>query len=179
MEKITSLQNNLVKHALDLREARHRREEGMTVIDGAREIKRALDTGISLDKVFFVQGQQDVLLKQLVSKKIELIEVSDKVMEKLSFGERHEGILALAKPPFLSFNDLKLSPKPLVVVLESLEKPGNLGLFCAPAMGLVLKQCWSVTLKQIFIILMLSDPVQAPFLSFLLFVLMQMRFLHF
>jgi TrmH family RNA methyltransferase len=127
MDKITSLQNEMIKKAQTLREARGRREAGMTVIDGAREIKRAFEAGIILDKVFYVKGQQDVLLKQLEARKIESVEVSDKVMEKLAYGERHEGIIALAKTPLLSLKDLKLSKEALVVILESLEKPGNLG----------------------------------------------------
>jgi TrmH family RNA methyltransferase len=127
MEKITSLQNPLIKKAQALREARDRREQGMTIIDGAREIRRAFEAGIALEKVFYVDGQQEGLLKKIVSKKVELIEVSSQVMEKLAYGERHEGIIALAKIPQLSLKDLKLSREPLVVVLESLEKPGNLG----------------------------------------------------
>jgi len=127
MEKITSFQNVLVKKAQALREARERREQGLTIIDGAREIKRAFEAGVILEKVFFVNGQQEALLKQLSASKIELIEVGDKVMEKLAYGERHEGVLALAKTPVKSLNDLKLSAQPLIVILESLEKPGNLG----------------------------------------------------
>ncbi len=127
MEKITSLQNTLVKHALSLREGKDRREQGMTVIDGLREIKRALEAGIVLSKVFYVDTLEESFLKILRVRKIELIEVSDKVMEKLAYGERHEGVLAIALTPVLTLNDLKLSPQPLVVVLESLEKPGNLG----------------------------------------------------
>ena len=72
MEKITSFQNVLIKKAQALREARERREQGMTIIDGAREIKRAFEAGIILDKVFYVKGQQEALLKQLASKKIEI-----------------------------------------------------------------------------------------------------------
>lgn len=127
MEKITSFQNILIKQTQDLREARNRREQGMTIIDGTREIKRALEAGIVLEKIFYVQGQQEVLLKKLSTHKIEFIEVSDKVMEKLAYGERHEGVIAVAKTPHLTLKDLKLSKEPLVVVLESLEKPGNLG----------------------------------------------------
>ena len=52
MEKITSLQNGLIKKAQALREARERREQGMTIIDGAREIRRAFEAGIVLDKSF-------------------------------------------------------------------------------------------------------------------------------
>jgi TrmH family RNA methyltransferase len=127
MEKITSFQNTLIKKVQSLREARERREQGMTIIDGAREIKRAFEAGIILDKVFYVQGQQETLLKQFSPKKIETIEVSDKIMEKLAYGERHEGIIAVVKTPSLTLKDLRLSAEPLMVVLESLEKPGNLG----------------------------------------------------
>jgi len=127
MEKITSFQNIWVKKVQALRESRERRESGLTIIDGVREIKRAFEAGIIFDKVFYVKGLQESLLKQLSTRKIECIEVGDKVMEKLAYGERHEGIIALAKPPILTLKDLKLTNHPLVVVLESLEKPGNLG----------------------------------------------------
>jgi TrmH family RNA methyltransferase len=127
MEKITSLQNMLVKQAQAMRESRERREQKMTIIDGAREIRRAFEAGIMLNRVFYVQGKQDELLKRLTANKIETIEVSDKVMEKLAYGERHEGIIALAETSYYSLKDLRLSANPLVVVLESLEKPGNLG----------------------------------------------------
>ncbi|MBF0570441.1 MAG: RNA methyltransferase [Candidatus Omnitrophica bacterium] len=127
MDKITSLQNGMIKDTQGLREARERRERGMTIIDGVREIKRAFEAGVVLDKVFYVKGQQSDLLKQLTAKKVEIIEVSDRILEKLAYGERHEGIIALAKTPVLTLKDLKLSKEPLVVVLESLQKPGNLG----------------------------------------------------
>lgn len=143
LEKITSLQNGMIKKALGLRESRERREIGMTVIDGVREIKRAFEAGIVLDKVFYVKGQQEDLLKQLASKNIELVEVSGQVMEKLAYGERHEGIMALAKTPALSLKDLELSAQPMVVVLESLEKPGNLGA--------VLRTCDGVGVEAVLV----------------------------
>ena len=127
MEKITSLQNEMIKKAQALREPSERRKAGLTIIDGAREIKRALDAGIVLDKVFYVKGQHEGILKQFNLKQIETVEVSNKVIEKLAYGDRHEGIIALARTPILTLKDLKLSDQPLVVVLESLEKPGNLG----------------------------------------------------
>jgi TrmH family RNA methyltransferase len=127
MEKITSFQNPWVKKVQALREAAERRAQGLTIIDGPREIKRAIKAGIGLEKIFYVEGQQHALLKELAAKKVEIIEVTDKIMEKLSYGERHEGLLALAKLPILTLKDLKLSAQPLLVILESLEKPGNLG----------------------------------------------------
>ena len=127
MEKITSLQNALIKKVQALRESRERLDAGMAIIDGAREIKRAFEAGVILDKVFYVKGQQEALLKQLQAKPIEFVEVSSNVMEKIAYGARHEGIMAVMKTSLLSLKDLKLSTQPLVVVLESLEKPGNLG----------------------------------------------------
>ena len=117
MEKIISFQNILIKKVQALREARERRAQGMTIIDGVREIQRAFKAGLVLDKIFYVKGQQEALLKQLSAGKIELIEVSDKIMEKLAYGERHDGIIALAPIPLLGLKDLTLSPQPLVVVL--------------------------------------------------------------
>jgi TrmH family RNA methyltransferase len=143
MEKITSFQNALIKKAQALREARERRAQGMTTIDGAREIKRAFEAGIIFDQIFYVKGQQEPLLEQLQAREIGLVEVSDKIMEKLAYGERHEGIIALAKTPHLNLKDLKLSVQPLLVVLESLEKPGNLGA--------VLRTCDGVGVEAVLV----------------------------
>jgi RNA methyltransferase, TrmH family len=143
MDKITSFQNVLIKKAQALREARERREMGMTIIDGAREIKRAFEAGIIIMQVFYLKGQQDDLLKQLQAKKIEFVEVSSQVMEKLAYGDRHEGIIAVIKTPLLILKDLKLSTHPLVVVLESLEKPGNLGA--------VLRTCDGVGVEAVLV----------------------------
>ena len=143
MEKITSLQNIMIKQAQALRESRERREAGMTIIDGVREIQRAFKAGLVLDKIFYVKGQQEALLKQLSAGKTDFIEVSDKIMEKLAYGERHDGIIALVPIPLLNLKDLKLSPQPLVVVLESLEKPGNLGA--------VLRTCDGVGVEAVLV----------------------------
>jgi TrmH family RNA methyltransferase len=143
MDKITSFQNVLIKKAHALRESRERREQAMTIIDGTREIKRALEAGVALTQVFYVKGQQEALVKQLSAMKVESIEVSDKIMEKLAYGERHEGIIALAKIPLLTLKDLKLSSHPLLVVLESLEKPGNLGA--------VLRTCDGVGVEAVLV----------------------------
>jgi TrmH family RNA methyltransferase len=143
MEKITSLQNVLIKKVQTLREARQRRETGMTIIDGAREIQRAFEAGVILDKVFYVKDKQTSLLEQLAARKIELVEASDQVMEKLAYGERHEGVIALAKTPVIGLKDLKLSSRAMVVVLESLEKPGNLGA--------VLRTCDGVGVEAVLV----------------------------
>ncbi len=143
MEKITSVHNQLIKQAIGLRESPGRREAKMTIIDGTREIMRALEAGVALERVFFVQGRQDQLVRQLSGQGIEAIEVSAQVMEKLDYGQRHEGIVALGHTPYRALKDLKLSSQPLVVVLESLEKPGNLGA--------ILRTCDGVGIEAVLV----------------------------
>lgn len=137
------MHNGCVKKALALRDAKGRASAGMTIIDGEREVRRALEAGFFLDKVFYVESVPQDLWTMLTSKGIVSISVTPAVMEKLVYGKRYEGILAVAKTPTRGFKDLTLSAAPRVVVLESLEKPGNLGA--------VLRTCDAVGVEAVFV----------------------------
>ena len=63
----------------------------------------------------------------------EIIELDKKAYEKIAFGERKEGIIAVAKDPGICLKDIKIKPKSLIMVLEGLEKPGNLGALARTA----------------------------------------------
>ncbi|MBF0511105.1 MAG: RNA methyltransferase [Candidatus Omnitrophica bacterium] len=143
MQRITSVHNVLVKKALRLREAKDRCVSGETIIDGVREIKRALEAGVLLEKVFVVEGFKDGILAPLASRQVEIIETTNQIMEKLAYGKRHEGMIALSKPKRWTFDDLKLSAHPLVVIVEALEKPGNLGA--------ILRTCDGVGVEVVFV----------------------------
>lgn len=129
---ITSAQNPLIKATADLREARARKKSGLMLIDGVREINRALKAGVNITQAFvcpklFTNRGEAELLAQLTKLKIEIIEVNEAVFGKLGFGERQEGLLTVAVIPKRMLNELSLSKKPLVVIVEAVEKPGNLG----------------------------------------------------
>ena len=127
--QITSVQNPLIKQAMALRDPKMRKATGLTLIDGLREIQRALEAGVAIETIFYCPkfiGNQ-VGLKLLAAQKKLGVEVADKVFEKIAYGERAEGVIAVARISFKHFNDLKLPENPLVVVIESIEKPGNLG----------------------------------------------------
>lgn len=129
---ITSTQNVLVKYIVTLREPKVRKNEGVTIIDGVRELKRAFEAGIKPDKVLFCPQlfsgrREEELIEQLARQGVELIEVNNMVFAKMAFGDRHEGILALASVSAKTLAQLKLPANPLVVIVESVEKPGNLG----------------------------------------------------
>ncbi len=139
---ITSLQNPRVKDAISLRDRRQRRRRGLFLIDGLREISRAAAAGISLEAVFVChkllgdkEHESIAILGHAAAKRVEQIEVSAAVFERLAFGDRAEGIVAVARMPRRALDDLKLPACPLVAVIEGVEKPGNVGAVLRSADG--------------------------------------------
>jgi len=132
MRSISSLHNPRVKAASRLRDGRHRARERRFLVDGLREIHRARDAGIELVEVFVClercsrTRQRDVasLLGDLEG---ERFDVTPEVFDKLAFGDRAEGIVAVARTPDRRLGEIDLPPAPLVAVIEGIEKPGNLG----------------------------------------------------
>lgn len=131
MTEITSLQNPRVKAAVRLRDGRHRQHQRRILIDGTREIGRALEAGVRLLEAFvsepFSSDDARRLLVRLPESGVELLKVSESVFEKLAFGRRTEGIVAVASTPDALLSQLTLPDNPLVAVLEGVEKPGNVG----------------------------------------------------
>ncbi len=134
-ELITSLQNPKIKHLVQLQQkSAVRREEGLFVVEGRRELMHCLDAGYEVDSVFTVSEEQgiEVLCKQSIQTgNIPIIyNVSPKVYEKIAYRGSTEGIVAVVKARHRSLESLKElheGESPLYVVLESVEKPGNLG----------------------------------------------------
>jgi TrmH family RNA methyltransferase len=110
------------------------------IIDGVRELTRALDAGLEVTEVFacFPYCQAEAtkpLMNRLADQDIELLQVSPTVMDRLAFGNRREGIVGIARIPRRSLEELPLPPRPLIVVLEQVEKPGNVGAVIRTADG--------------------------------------------
>ena len=130
MEKrITSLQNPEVKRVVALTEkARDRKEQNRFVVEGVREISLAQQSGYSFEKLFVCSDLYKPETEYPINlKSTELIEVSTEVFNKMAYRANNGGLLALAEQKALYITDLLLKDEPLVLVLESLEKPGNLG----------------------------------------------------
>lgn len=132
MLSITSLQNPHVKAAVRLRERRHREKQGQILIDGARELRRAIDAGLTLIEVFVCESlcrtrEARQLAAALPSTGTTIYSVTEPVFAKLAFGDRIEGVLGVAAMPEQRLDRVRLPELPLVAVLEGLEKPGNLG----------------------------------------------------
>lgn len=136
---ITSVQNPRVKEAIRLRDRRQRKKEGRFLIDGAREMNRAIDAGVELVELFVCESQCASVESRRVLEQLadpdqrarlgdpHLWIVSPAVLEKLAFGQRSEGVLGVGRGRPRQLDELSLSPIPLVAVLDGVEKPGNIG----------------------------------------------------
>ncbi|PQO26191.1 rRNA methyltransferase [Blastopirellula marina] len=133
MEIIRSLQNAQIKSAIKLRDRRGRMQQQRTVIDGLREIRRALQAGFPIETMFVlpeaISGPETAFFEEILADTddISILHVTHEVMEKLAFGQRVEGAVAVAKFPEKKLSDIVLPECPLVVVIEQVEKPGNVG----------------------------------------------------
>ena len=129
-ENITSLQNPRVKSLITLKKSRERRLLNRIIIEGYREITLAIDSGFAVKELYSCRsldaGNHLATLSELVDQR-NIFEISPEVFEKLAYREASDGLIAVAEPRFLNLQDLKLSDCPLILVLESVEKPGNLG----------------------------------------------------
>jgi TrmH family RNA methyltransferase len=159
-ELLTSAQNPKVKRLLALqKDSSLRREAGIFVVEGRRELGHCLAAGFTVDTVFVCpelcgdgsvngrgplarKGQWEGWSKAEVSGKtdpetlpsptgaesrVKVFEVSKEVYERIAYRGSTEGVIAEVFTRNLSLEDLHLPDNPLIAVLESVEKPGNLG----------------------------------------------------
>jgi len=130
MEQITSLQNPRVKQIVQLSKVRERREQGLVIVEGAREIGLALDAGHEPEVVYVCpeiyakSGYPDLLNRITIQKQIAF---TSAIFEKVAYREGSDGLIALIKPKEHRLDQLQLQENPFIIVLESVEKPGNLG----------------------------------------------------
>lgn len=136
MKQITSAQNPRIKAAIRLKSTRGRKTQQRVIIFGAREVHRAIQSGIQPIEVFLCtgileSGKAAGLLTALPAS-TPVYDLPPEIMDKLRYGERQDGAVMVAQRPAMHLSALKLdgpgeSAPPLVVILESIEKPGNIG----------------------------------------------------
>lgn len=135
-EKITSLQNPRLKRLVRLRERRERDEAGMFLIEGYREVRRALEKGVRPAELYFSPGwflgeNEPALIAQAEAAGAQVFELTKEAFAKVAYRERPDGLLAVAPQWKRTLADLEpvVGPEraPLLLVVEAIEKPGNLG----------------------------------------------------
>jgi TrmH family RNA methyltransferase len=126
MKQITSAQNSFIKSLIQLQEkAKARKQSGTFLIEGMREIELAIKGNYEIETILFLP--ELVSNNQITKLTDNPIEISKEVYQKLAYRDTTEGILAVAKTKSLQLADLKLSENPLILVMEAIEKPGNIG----------------------------------------------------
>lgn len=131
MKIVTSDQNPTLRQAIRLHESRGRRQQQRIIIFGESEIRLAQRSGVSFSEIFVCQEKLDdvdgQLLNALQSQQVPIISLKSELFRKLAFGDRQDPIVATAKRPENSLEDIVPKTNELVVVIEAIEKPGNLG----------------------------------------------------
>lgn len=127
-KEITSVQNSLIKNVVLLQEkSRERRKQGLFIIEGKREINLALAGDYEIATIFFLE---DIITSDFINQfgKSTCIQVSKQVYDKIAYRNTTEGVLAIAKTKDLALESIVFkNKKPLVLIAESPEKPGNIG----------------------------------------------------
>ena len=133
---ITSTQNPKIKDALSLRDRRDRDEQGLFLIEGYRELTRAHAGNVDMQTLFicpelFLGENEPALIEHIRKKGATIINCSERVFRKISYRDRPDGLVGIAKQMKHTLHDLEKQlqgvTNPLLVVAEAIEKPGNLG----------------------------------------------------
>lgn len=136
---VSSRQNPRFKAAVALRDARERRAQGRILVDGAREIGRALDAGASVVESWIapkrIRSDAARALLPRLGAAGALVETTPELLAHLAYGERDEGVVAVVQTPTSGLADLVLPERPLLAVVEGVEKPGNFGALLRSADG--------------------------------------------
>ncbi|MBQ7273272.1 MAG: RNA methyltransferase [Bacteroidales bacterium] len=141
METITSAQNPKIKNLLLLQEkSKARREQGLFVVEGRRELEHCLEAGYNVRTLFVcpeIAGEETLpsaLLRNPVRANATgsvsspaVIEIPEALYRKVAYRGSTEGIIAEVEYKERKLSDLRLPENPLIMVLEAVEKPGNLG----------------------------------------------------
>ncbi|MCX6795548.1 MAG: RNA methyltransferase [Candidatus Falkowbacteria bacterium] len=127
MENITSISNPKIKLLMTLRtKSAKRKEAGLFLIDGLREVKEAIRNGLIIEQLFYCEQLVDNF-KEIQNLGQELTKLSKEAFLKVCYKESPDGVIALAKAVSKSLKDLKVTKNSIFLVLEAVEKPGNLG----------------------------------------------------
>lgn len=132
MKEINSIHNPLIKEVFQLQEkSKARKKSGLFIIEGMREIEIALKNGYQIEQLLccFELMNEDYFntFRTKINAATQFISISKEIYQKIAYRESTEGIIAVTNVKSHRLEEIKLPENPLIIVLESLEKPGNIG----------------------------------------------------
>ena len=131
-EKITSTSNPKIKNIVQLiAKSSERKKQNLIIIEGLIEIELALKSKFKINSVLYCsdlvnKNNESLRILQLFDEKT-ITEVSEPVYKKIAYRDSSNGIVAVVEPSEKKLDDIKLGDNPFIIILESVEKPGNLG----------------------------------------------------
>jgi len=127
-DHITSTKNKRIQNLVRLEKPRERKEQGVFSIEGLKEIGKAYKAGYSVDALFFCPDVISIdQVETFTNRETEVFSVTKEVFAKITYRENSGGMVVVSKPKSHSLQNIHLHENPLIIVLESVEKPGNLG----------------------------------------------------
>lgn len=132
LERITSVKNDRIKHLVRLRDRSHRKRQKLFIIEGFRELNRAIKCSWPIETFYFCEdlftAEESLdLMEQMELSGRDCYALSEAAFRKAAFRSGPDGILAVAKERHWELGTLPMGSPPLLVVVEGIEKPGNLG----------------------------------------------------
>lgn len=125
---LSSTQNPKIKKLLALQQKSSlRRETGLFVVEGRREIQQCIDAGYEIDTLYIRAKETEAVVPPDMPAEINTFFVSPHVYERIAYRESTEGVIAVVHTRNRTLNELSFKDNPLLIVLERVEKPGNLG----------------------------------------------------
>ncbi|HEY6564979.1 MAG TPA: TrmH family RNA methyltransferase, partial [Pirellulaceae bacterium] len=129
---IHSPHNERLKRAIELRGHKGRVRQGRFLIDGLREATRALQSSLEIDEVFICpevlqSGMAQRLVDLAAARCQRVYEIPEHLWKKLRYGDRPDGIILVGCDGPRHLTDARLNAVSLVVVIQGVEKPGNIG----------------------------------------------------
>lgn len=132
MRQLVSPRNAEIRELLKLRDRRTRDREGLFLIEGRREVTRAVQADVRIRTLYLCDGfggpaGMTDLIDNLQLLGVEAVAVSEAAFSRLSMREKPDGVLALAESWTVDLRQLELPAEPLLLIVDGVEKPGNLG----------------------------------------------------
>ena len=131
-EQINSLTNQKIKNVVKLRDRKHRDESRLTIVEGHKEVLRAIEAEVEIAELyvfpeFIDKFDNQQIIDILEEQKVPIYLTSEEVFSKIAYGDRNEGVIAICKQWDVSIGNLEEKENGLYVVAEGVEKPGNFG----------------------------------------------------
>lgn len=129
MESISSSQNPKIKNLIKLHKSGERDKQKLFLVEGLKEIKMAIEADYDLDSLFYCPdlGCSLAEVENFIKNKKSVYEITPEIFERIAYRDKSDGLMAVFQQKRLELKDLIPEKNALIIILESVEKPGNLG----------------------------------------------------